>query len=276
MNFPYFSQNGQLLELSRASIPLNNINYQYGFGVYETVKVRNRFLYFIEQHLERLLKSAKIINLNHPFIKDQMKEYVEALIKKNDIVSSNLKILLIGGETITDSLLIILPLSPLFPDKKLYSHGATVSTVHYERFLPNAKTLNMLPSYLFYTEARRHNQYDTLFLDRDDNILEGTRTNFFAIQDMTLFTPVKEKILDGVTRQTVISVAKIKGFTIKEENIPYSLLNSFDGAFLTSTSSKIIPITEIDTFKFTIPSKLKELMQIYNQFLETSKGIFKG
>lgn len=196
-------------------------------------------------------------------------------LKKNNAENCNIKILLIGGKEAKDALLFILPLAPLFPDKKLYSRGATVETIQYERLLPNAKTLNMLQSYLYYTKVSREGHYDALFLDNKGNVLEGSRTNFFAIKGKTLTTPPKEKVLEGVTRQTVIAAAKKGGFTVKEKDIPISKLKNFDGAFLTCTSAKIIPLVQIDNLKFPgIPPRLKDLVQIYNKFLEASWGVF--
>lgn len=277
MNFKYFSKNGVILPTCEAVIPLDNVAYQYGFGVYETLKVRNKIVYFVREHVVRLFKSADIIGLKHVYDHKQIERYVYELTDKINALSCNIKVLLIGGRTTQESLLFIFPLSPIFPDRKLYTHGAIVETVCYERFLPNAKTLNMLPSYLFYTKAREKEQYDILFKDKKDNVLEGTRTNFFVVSGTTIITPPKEKVLNGLTRQTVISTARKNGFTIKEEDIPYSKLSSFQGAFLTSTSSKIIPIIQIDDFKFPIiPLQLKRLMKIYDEFLDKSKGVFVG
>lgn len=277
MQFKSFSRNGQLLPFSQAVVPLTNINFQYGFGVYETLKIRNNILYFAKEHISRLLKSAEIISLDHPFESEEIAAHIASLIADNSLESANIKMLLIGGKTPDDCLLYILPLAPLYPDRKLYSQGASVGTVNYERFLPGAKTLNMLPSFLFYTRAREKGHYDCLYLDKNDNILEGSRTNFFALKDDTLITPPKELVLDGVTRATVIHTALAHGFKLKEEPIPLSYLHEFDASFLTSTSSKIIPLKNINEFRFaSIHPRLKELMQHYDTFLDNSSGIFKN
>jgi branched-chain amino acid aminotransferase len=122
---------------------------------------------------------------------------------------------------------------------------------------------------LAYTKAQKHGHYDALLLDDEDTILEGTRTNFFAIKDSLVITPPGETVLDGVTRQTVLAVAKRNNFIVREEKISLQNLSEFDGAFLTSTSSKILPLIQIDDFTFSaIPQKLKELMKFYDVFLE--------
>ena len=271
--FGYFSKNGQILPINEATIPIENIEYSYGFGVYETIKVRNGVLYFASQHIDRLFKSAEIIGLFHPYGKAQIKTYLEDLIDKLKPESCNIKMLLIGGR---EPLLFIIPLSPLFPDRKLYSLGAKTITVGYERLLPNAKTLNMLPSYIAYKKAKENDCYDAIYIDSKGFITEGTRTNFFAIKSNVLFSPPESKILEGVTRKTILFVAKKNGFKVQEKDIPLLEIGQYDGAFLTSTSTKIVPIRQIDNFIFgEVPAKLRELMSAYDIFLKQSKGIFK-
>lgn len=272
--FQYFSENGQILPIDEAVMPLSNIEFSYGFGVYENIKVRNGIVYFTKQHIERLQKSAETIGLTHPFTSDEVTKYLHELLEKLELTkdgSCNIKILLIGGR---EPQLFIMALAPLFPDRKLYSTGAKTISFSYERFLPQAKTLNMLPSYLFYKKAKEADCYDGLLISNTGTILEGTRTNFFAIKGRELFTPPAEEVLEGVTRQTVIHVAKKQGFTIHEVAITLAQIGEYDGAFLTSTSSKIVPIRQIDEINLQIPESLKELIKAYDAFLDESNGIF--
>jgi len=219
VTFTHFSKNGELLPIEDAVISVRDLHFQYGFGVYESLRVRNSIVYFIDMHVDRLLESARIIGLEHPYSQGQIIDFIKKVSEKNNLESANIKMLLIGGKTAEESNLYIFPVLPLYPDRKLYKKGATAQTVQFHRFLPNAKTLNMLPSYLFFTKARKEGHYDAVFIDDDGNILEGTRTNFFAIKDTTLITPPKEFVLDGVIRQTLIATAKKNGFTGKREKI---------------------------------------------------------
>ena len=271
--FDYFSKNGQILSMGEAVIPVSNVEYSYGFGVYESMKVRGGIVYFVDQHVERLFSSADDIGITHPFTREDIKQYIGDLVAKLELDACNIKILLIGGR---EPLLFIIPLAPLFPDRKLYSQGASTITVQYERPFPHAKALNMLQSYMAYKKAKENDCYDALLLDKAVNILEGTRTNFFAIKDKTLFTPPKERVLEGVALRTVILAAQKNGFTVQEADISEALLEEYDGAFLTSTSSKIMPIKQIDDFIFSsISENLRELMHLYNTFLDDCKGILK-
>lgn len=276
MVFQFFSKNGTILPVDQATVSLFNIEYSYGFGVYETLKVRNGVVYFIDQHLERLEQSTNIITLTHPYTKPQIKTYIQELLEKHgNIEACNIKILLIGAGKSEEAQLYIFLSAPLFPDRKLYSQGARTITINYQRIFPQAKTLNMLGSYLAYKKAQEQGCYDALLIDENKYILEGTRTNFFAIKNNTLFTPLTEKVLEGVTRMTVMYVAKQNGFTIKETDIKLDEISQYDGCFITSTSTKIIPIQQINDYALAdIPEELKKLMKLYDVFLDESHGIF--
>src|SRR5262249_33182881 len=149
-----------------------------------------------------------------------------------------------------DATLYILCLNPLFPDKKMYRDGVACTTYPYERPFPHAKTLNMLQSYLAYRDAVKKGAYDALLINGRDEITEGTRSNFFCIKNKTIVSPPESEILLGVTRDHVLKVAAEKEFNVEERAIRKDDLAQFDGAFLTSTSSNILPIRAIDEFTF--------------------------
>lgn len=275
----YISHNGQLIPKEEALVSIDNIEFTYGFGVYENIRLSKGKLMFVDLHIERLMNSAKIIHLEHIFDIQDIKRDIQILVEKNKISqasrrpasggeTANIKILLIGGKTPADAQLYIMMLAPKFLDKKVYREGVKVISKTHERFLPIAKTLNMLPSYLFYKDAAQKGAFDALLLDHLGNILEGTRSNFFAIRDTTLYTPLLEHVLNGVTRQTVIACAREHGYTVREEMISFSTLFSFDGAFLTNTSGKIVPIRTVDGQTFPeIASEIKRLIKLYDEYL---------
>jgi len=268
MEFKYFSQNGKILPIEQAVIPISNIEYAYGFGVYENVRISNSVVFFLKDHVERLVESAKIIGISHLFNAIFIENSILDLVKKTEIKTYNLKILLIGGSTEEKASLYIFCLNPLFPDKKLYREGAKFITYNYERTFPHAKTLNMLQSYLAYSKARKSRAYDALLTNHDGFILEGTRTNFFCIKEKTIFTPPESDILPGVMRKAVLKVASKNDFKIIETNIKLEDIKSYDGAFVTSSSSKIIPIKSIDGYVLSVPDTLKELVKLLNDFLQ--------
>ncbi len=275
MKYKYFSHNGNLLPIEKATIPVSNIEYSYGFGVYESLRVRNNIVYFEKQYIKRLLNSASILGISHLFITGKISEFISNLINQEKPDTCNIKMLLIGGRTAEESQLFIILLNPFFPDRKLYTSGVSTITYKFQRMFPNAKTLNMLGSYMAYRKAKENSCYDALLVDENKNIIEGTRTNFLVIKDKKIFTQPEEQILEGITREIVLHIAKKKGYQIVEKNVSIEALSDFDSAFLTSTSSKIIPIKKIDKFVFPeISENLKALMKNYDDFLEHSNGVF--
>jgi len=261
----YIIHNGKFIKVDKAKISIDNIEFTYGFAVYENLKVREGKVYFIVEHVERLFHSAGIIGLIHNFIPDQIEEWILSLVKKNKIETANIKMLLIGGENPD---LYIMMLAPKFLDKKYYKQGVKVITYNYERFLPQTKTLNMLPSYLIYKKAVEVGAHDALLVDHVGYVAEGTRSNFFVIKDKTIYSAPVEKVLDGVTRRTVIDCAEKNGYKLVEIDIRLDDVFNYNGAFLTHTSGKIVPIKTIDNKSFSeICESLKNLIKLYNEYL---------
>lgn len=273
MEFKYFSRNGELLPIEEANVSLSNIEYSYGFGVYESIRVSKGVTYFIEDHIERLMESARIIGLTHTLTPEGVSDAIAELLAKNEVETCNVKILLIGGRVPEDASLNILCLNPLFPDKKVYRDGVHLVTYEYERAFPHAKTLNMLQSYLAYRKAKEAGAYDALLIDREGRIVEGTRTNFFCIKGKTLYSANEKNILLGVTRKAVLKVAAQHGYEVVQKDILSADLDEYDGAFLTSTSSKILPVHSIGDFEFgEQTTALKELIDAFDVFLNSCAG----
>ncbi len=266
MDFAWYSRNGELRPASEAVIGLANIEYAYGFGVYETIRASGGKANFLAEHVERLMESARIIGLEHRFDAASVTAAINELVTKTGDGVFNLKVLLIGARDPARTELCVLPLAPLFPDKRLYARGASAVSFSYERLFPQAKTLNMFPSYYAYREAKAKGCYDALFINRDGCITEGTRTNFFAIKGDVIHSPPAKDVLEGVTRRHVLAAARNNGFGYDEAPVALADIGSYDGAFLTSTSSKIMPLTTIDAFTWpAVPDALKRLIALYDE-----------
>src|SRR5687767_649338 len=99
MKYSHFSHNGHVLPIEQAVVPLGNIEYSYGFGVYETIRLANDRIYFLEEHCRRLMDSAAIISLEHGFTPEFVKKSVKKLVEKAKPEACNIKVLLVGGKT---------------------------------------------------------------------------------------------------------------------------------------------------------------------------------
>jgi branched-chain amino acid aminotransferase len=274
MDTTVFSHNGELKPIAQAFVPLDDIAYSYGFGVYETIRINDGIPYFADQHLNRLIESARIIQLEHQFSKEFIRKSLQDLMSANSNATANAKLLLIGGKSETTANLYIQLLNPFFPDRKLYRDGAHVITYEFERLFPRAKTLNMMSSYMAYTEAKRAGAYDALLIDHDGTITEGTRTNIFLVRDGKLITPPDQHILLGVMRAVVLKVAAESGIDVVTEEVALTKLDRYDGLFLTSTSSKVMPVKSIDEFSFAnVPELVTQLINRVDSFLDASHGV---
>ena len=239
--FNCFSKNCEILPIEEATVSLQNIEYSYGFGVYETIRVFKDVAYFLDDHIERLLKSTDTLHLVHEYSFLQIKKTINDLISKIDVDTYNLKVQLIGASRPEDVLLTVYPTNPLFPDRKLYHKGVSVITEEYERMYPNVKSLNMLGSYLAYRKAQESDCYESLLINKDGKVTEGTRSNFFFLKDGVLYTSKAVDVLEGVTRKVVMIIAEKCGVSVIEKDIFKCELKDFDSVFLTNTSSKIMP-----------------------------------
>lgn len=264
----YYSRNGEILPSEEAVISLFSIEFTYGFGVYETIRVTKNRVQYRDQHVDRLLNSASIIGLDHQFSTQDIRRFIDALAERIEEPSFNIKMLLIGGKQSDDANLYILPMNPRYPDRKLYKQGADAITVNYERYLPNAKTLNMLPSYLAYRKAKHAGAYDAVLVNANGEMLEGTMTNLFGMKDKTLHTAPGTLVLEGVTRTNIIECAKKNDYTVEEVAINQSEIAKYDSFFLSSTSTKIMPLCKIDDHIIPISDELRQLMKLFTAFNE--------
>ncbi len=276
MSFPFCSINGRIVPFDQATVSLANVEYAYGFGVYENIRVSHGVIYFLQEHAERLMHSASIIGLDHPYDESAIERLVRELAERAEAEAINLKILLIGGKTEEEVILAILPLQPHFPERKWYRDGVRAITVAGERPFPQAKTLSMLPSYLAYREAHRHDAYDALLVDRGGYVAEGTRTNLLLLEGRTMISPPSDAILQGVTRSIVLRLAQANGFSCVERLITLEELQHAEAAVLTSTSAKVLPLRQIDDHPLLIDERHQRLMRLYDEYLQSYATTARG
>jgi len=256
MAFDYISKNLAIVPASEAQVPLSNIAFSYGYGAYENTRVTNGEVRYLDEHLDRLNESCAYLEINPVFTREQIQTACIDLNSKYTEQTYNMKIILIGGK---NQELFILPLAPKFIDRKMYRVGVSVISTEYERYLPQAKSLNMLGSYMVYAKANKVGAYDALLVNRDGEILEGSRTNLYALKDSVIYTAPDTEVLAGVTRKHIIDFAEAKGFEISYTAPKITELDKYDGFFISNTSSKLLPVSKIDDRQFEISDKLKEL-----------------
>jgi len=241
-------KNGQLAEAGDAVVPLDDTDVTYGYGCYETLKVRDGVLYFPEFHEARLLNSAAILGIPTDLKPGALVRSLDVLINDNQIRECNIKVMMIGREgRSADWYAFMLP--ALVAPETAYTEGASCLLFRGERHFPQAKSLSMLLSTVAYREAARQGCWDALLVNGRGQITEGTRTNVFYArcgESSAIYTPPAVDVLDGITRRTLIMALDEAGIHTVER--PLELADALSGEYslaLTSTSSRVMPVATL-------------------------------
>ncbi len=249
-----FYLNGKFVKEKDAKISVYDLGFLRGYAVFDFLRTYNRKPFYLKEHLQRLLNSAKIIGLKHNFTLKKLESLVFKTLNKNKhLREANLRIYLTGGEaknflTPTKPKLYILITPIEKPHPKLYQKGAKLITKFSERILPSAKTIVYTEGIKFLQEAKQKGAVEVLLINKENKITEGIASNFFAVINKKLITP-KENILLGITRQVVIFLAKKLKIEVIERDISFDEIKKFDESFITATNKEILPIIKIDHIK---------------------------
>ena len=241
---------GQWIHPNEATISMNDVAVLRGYSVFESLRTYDRRPFHMEEHLNRLYRSAEIIELDVPYSRNDIAVVVQEVIKRNSYKHATIRILVTGGES-EDGILptgkpvlavLITPLGER--DIERFARGYKVITTHLQRTSPEAKTTSYVAAVRALKEAERRNAADALFVNEQGHVLEGTRSNFFVFRGNTLVTP-RNGILMGVTRNVVLELARSR-FPVEERPILLDELPLVDEAFITSSSREITPVVQID------------------------------
>ncbi len=236
-------KNGQIILEQDAVVPITAREVQQNFSVYEALRIVNNKVVHLDEHYKRLITSAGVLGLKMTLTYDELSSSLDLLLKEDNLVDATVRILVYGGKLNT----VFITWEPLltYPDS-YYTEGIKVITYEGERFLPTCKTSNLLLNYLAREKASEEGAFEALLVDRFSRVLEGTRSNFYAIKDNVLFTAPDELVLSGVTRISVLKAAEELGLTIVFEAVDVASIYEYDEVFISSTSMAALPISTID------------------------------
>ena len=254
--------NGKVVDESECTVSVLDRAFQYSYSVYEALKRKNNKFVHLDEHLKRLNLSAEAIGIENPFSDEELSAWLELLARTEDLENATFRILLFGSDDV--KVFINHSSIKVYPDV-YYSDGVDVVTYHAERYLPNVKTSNMLPSLLALMSAEKRSAFEALMVDRNNLVLEGTRSNFYGIKDNVIRTAPDDMVLLGVTRLGLIKAAEKYGIRIEEKALSLDELYSMDSLFLTSTSMKAIPIRSVDGKK--VSKRAHETVLALSEFI---------
>lgn len=257
----FFLNNGKIESIEE----YNKYCLDIKFEVYEVIRIMKGVPLFYEDHFARMAGSLKLLNKHFNIKISDFEGQLKLLAEKNNIPNGNIKISI--GEQAKNIELHFIPHH--YPTENEYLQGIKSGLYNAERINPNVKA--------HLVDLRKNvNEYlndtglfEVFYVNRNNEITEGSRSNVFFIRDGKAYTCVPDKVLLGITRQKVIDCMKSIGIQLIETNILKDEISSFDSVFLTGTSPKILPVASIDDFVFSCTNETMTKLRLeYDRMIE--------
>jgi len=248
--------NGKFSSLEEAKVSVEDRGFLFGDGIYDVIRVRNGRPYKLEKHLKRTFQCAKELEIPIPYSKDELLSIMTEIIRKSGIREAKLYLQITRGayprahefpqEVKPTFVLIVREYNGV--DEVLIREGAKAITYPDIRWgRCDLKSLNLLPNVLARQKAVQMGAYEAIFHKGDGHITEGAITNVFIVKKGTVLTaPESREILSGVTRETVIKIAREKGIEVRERVFSLEELYNADEVFITGTTTDLLSVVEID------------------------------
>ena len=251
---------GEFLPKAEAKVSVFDHGLLYGDGVFEGIRSYNGRVFKLDEHLERLYDSAKSIMLEIPISIETMEETVLETLRRNHLTEAYIRLIVTRGvgdlgldpdKCPKPSIIIIADKIVLYP-QKYYEEGLEIVTVsvrrnYAEAINPRIKSLNYLNNILAKIEGKQAGAEEVLMLNAEGYVVECSGDNIFWIKNEVLVTPpVHMGILEGVTRNSVIDLAREAGMRVEERVFTRHDLYIADECFLTGTAAEVIPVVKID------------------------------
>lgn len=277
--------NGELVEWKSAKIHVLSHGLHYASCVFEGQRAYGGEVYKLHEHSERLIKSAKYLDFEIPYSADEIDEACRLVLKKNNLINAYMRpVAWCGSEEMgiaASSNKVHLAIatwewpSYFTPEERL--KGIRLTWSKWKRPSPEmipcfskAAGLYMICT-LSKHQAVRDGYTDALMLDYRGHVAEATGANVFFVKGKEIHTPIPDCFLDGITRQTVISLAKSVGYEVIERTIMPDELSNFDECFLTGTAAEVTPVSEIGDVKYVPADACKTLIDLYEKAVMPKK-----
>ena len=257
--------NGQLIPFDEARVPILTHTLHYGLGVFEGIRYYacddgSSAVFRLSEHVARLFRSARIVELKIPYTEQQIEDAILETIRVNKLPEGYIRPLVYLGEGAMGLLpadnpvevaLIVWPWGAYLGDEGI-TNGIRAKVSSYTRHHPNAtmtksKTCgDYVNSILAKREVTNMGYDEAILLDPTGLVSEASGENLFLAREGRIKTPPLYSVLEGITRDSVITIARDKGIEIIEAGITRDELYSADEAFLTGTAAEVTPIREVD------------------------------
>jgi D-alanine transaminase len=247
---------GKYLNYEDSKIHINDRGYHFGDAVYEVIVFNKNIFYDFDGHIQRLFKSLKSLEIKFSLSSSSLKIIINNLIRLNKANIGSVYIQVSRGVAERNHSfhgLNIKPILTIIVTKKLNIennlNGVKAITLNDNRWSrPDIKTTQLLPNVLAKTLANKNNAYESIFIDDKGFVTEGSSSNIWVLnkENQLITRNLDGKILSGITRNSISLFAKKNNITVVEKKFTQIELYSAKEVFLTSASSFIMPIVQID------------------------------
>ncbi len=256
--------NGDFHPFNNTNIHLLSNTLHYGMGVFEGVRAYSTndggAIFRLNDHTERLYAAASKINITIPYSADELCQVQIDTMSKNDLKEGYIRpIVFLGSESMglrsQDSLSVNVAVAcwewPSYMDPDAKKNGISVIKSPFQQYdnplYSNNKIIGTyVNSIMAVNDAISKGAEEAILMDKNGYISEGSGENLFIVKNSALITPTTDYCLNGITRQSVISIAKNLGYSVEEKNLSFDDLLDADEAFYSGTAVEITPISTVD------------------------------
>jgi len=287
----YVYLNNRVVPAAEAKVSVFDHGFLYGDGIYETMRVYEGIVFMLDEHLQRLYRSASFIGLDIPKTISDIKIAVYETLHVNKLANAYVRLTVSRGQgpigldpdLCREPTFVVMANKFKYYPKPYYTEGISLIIASVRRNLkealnPQIKSLNFLNNILAKIEAKQADAHDAIMLNVSGHLTEGTISNIFFVRDEILCTPSVEcGILDGVTRGIVIDLALKNEIEVKEGRFAPEELYTASEVFITNTSMEVMPVCRVDKKDFKVRDVSKLLLKKYrhevNEYVKEKREI---
>ena len=285
---------GQLVDWRNATTHVLTHTLHYGMGVFEGVRAyetpKGPAIFRLQDHTDRLFRSAKILGMDLPFSKEQINQAHIDVVRANQLKSCYFRPMAfygsgkLGVAPKQDDVQVIVAAWPwgAYLGEEGLEQGIRVKTSSFTRHHVNITMCkakangNYMNSILANNEATADGYDEALLLDVDGFVAEGSGENIFIVRKGKLYTPDLTSALEGITRDTVVQLAQEMGLQIIEKRITRDEVYTADEAFFTGTAAEVTPIRELDRRSIGEGKRGPITTEIQKRYFDCVKGLDAG
>ena len=279
--------NGDLVDWQDAKIHVLNHGLHYASCVFEGERVYNGEIFKLEEHTQRLFYSAKRMGIKVPYSETEINKACRNIILVQKVQNGYVRPVIWRG---SEQMAISAQKNKInvaiaswewgsYFDPKLKVEGIKLNISNWRRPAPNTIPWDTKAAGLYMIctlskhEAEAQGYSDSMMLDHEGNIAEATGANiFFKSKDNQLHTPIPDSFLDGITRRSIIDIAKSKNIVVNERKIAPEEMKNFVGCFLTGTAAEVTPVSKIGSNNFKVCDLITDLSKSYQSLVRNKKS----